>query len=36
MTIGLANNRFERVRSMYGGKTKAFGVQVFGTMLPQR
>jgi choline dehydrogenase-like flavoprotein len=35
MTIGLANNRLERVRSMYGGKTKAFGVQVFGTMLPR-
>ena len=35
MTIGLANNRLERVRSLYGGKTKAFGVQLFGTMLPR-
>jgi choline dehydrogenase-like flavoprotein len=35
MTIGLANNRLERVRSLYGGKTRAFGVQVFGTMLPR-
>ncbi|HSB85096.1 MAG TPA: GMC family oxidoreductase N-terminal domain-containing protein, partial [Ilumatobacteraceae bacterium] len=36
MTIGLADNLVGRLRSIYGGKTSAFGVQVFGTMLPRR
>ncbi len=35
MTIGLANNRVERLRSMYGGTTGSFGVQVFGTIIPR-
>lgn len=35
MTIGLADNRVERIRSLYGGTTQTFGVQVFGTMLPR-
>jgi choline dehydrogenase-like flavoprotein len=35
MTIGLANNGSERLRSMYGGTTGRFGVQVFGTIIPR-
>ena len=35
MTIGLADNRRERLRSMYGGKSTTFGVQVFGTIIPR-
>jgi choline dehydrogenase-like flavoprotein len=35
MTIGLANNGRERLRSMYGGTTGRFGVQVFGTIIPR-
>jgi choline dehydrogenase-like flavoprotein len=35
MTIGLANNGRERLRSMYGGTTTTFGVQVFGTIIPR-
>jgi choline dehydrogenase-like flavoprotein len=34
MTIGLTNAR-DRLKSMAGGSTKQFGVQVFGTMVPR-
>jgi len=33
MTIGLANSQ-HRSRSLYGGSTSSFGVQVFGTIVP--
>ncbi len=35
MTIGLADKERERLRSMYGGTTTNFGVQVFGTIVPR-
>ncbi|MGZ4762295.1 MAG: GMC oxidoreductase, partial [Ilumatobacteraceae bacterium] len=35
MTIGLADNRRERLRSMFGRTTTTFGVQVFGTIVPR-
>ncbi len=34
LTLGLTPSVAERLKSFYGGRTNAFGVQVFGTMVP--
>jgi choline dehydrogenase-like flavoprotein len=34
LTLGQTPSVADRVKSFYGGRTKAFGVQVFGTMVP--
>jgi choline dehydrogenase-like flavoprotein len=34
LTLGQTPTIADRIKSFYGGRTKAFGVQVFGTMVP--
>ena len=34
LTLGLTPSVAERLKTFYGGRTNAFGVQVFGTMVP--